>query len=68
MINTATERDIKVWIGNLAIDARYGIVFAQLITQGKNHGVHPFVVQLRDSLYHKPLPGLLIGDMGAKVG
>jgi acyl-CoA oxidase len=28
IINTTTERDIKIWIGNLAKDATYGVVFA----------------------------------------
>ena len=32
VINTPTERDIKIWIGNLAKDTTYGIVFAKLIT------------------------------------
>ncbi|TNV82531.1 hypothetical protein FGO68_gene5494 [Halteria grandinella] len=68
VINTPTDNDIKVWIGNLAKDARYALLWARLITQGKDHGVHPFVIQIRDSIYHKPLPGLLIGDMGMKVG
>jgi acyl-CoA oxidase len=68
VFNTPTERDMKVWIGNLAKDATYAIVFARLITQGKDQGVHPFVIQIRDKLYHRPLPGLLIGDMGAKIG
>jgi acyl-CoA oxidase len=68
VINTPTERDIKIWIGNLAKDTTYGIVFAKLITQGKDQGVHPFLVQLRDTVFHRPLPGLLIGDMGAKTG
>jgi acyl-CoA oxidase len=68
VINTPTERDIKVWIGNLAKDATYALVWARLITKGKDYGVHPFVVQIRDRVYHKPFPGLLIGDMGMKVG
>ena len=68
VINTPTDNDIKVWIGNLAKDATYALVWARLITQGKDHGVHPFVIQIRDKLYHKPFPGLLIGDMGSKVG
>lgn len=67
-INTPTEKDIKIWIGNLAKDSTYCLVWARLITQGKDHGVHPFVIQIRDKVYHRPLPGLLIGDMGAKVG
>jgi acyl-CoA oxidase len=59
---------MKVWIGNLGKDATYGVVFAKLITQGRDHGVHPFLVQLRDKVFHRPMPGLLIGDMGSKVG
>lgn len=31
-------------------------------------GVHVFIVPLRDPKSHKPLPGLTIGDCGAKVG
>jgi acyl-CoA oxidase len=44
VINTPSERDMKIWIGNLAKDATYGIVFAKLITLGKDYGVHPFIV------------------------
>lgn len=68
IVNTPTDRDIKIWIGNLAKDGTYGVLFAKLITQGKDHGVHPFLIQIRDKVFHRPLPGLLIGDMGAKTG
>ena len=44
VFNTPSERDMKVWIGNLAKDATYGLVFARLVTQGKDLGVHPFIV------------------------
>ena len=37
--------------------ANYAIVVAQLHTKGVCHGIHPFVVQLRDEETHKPLPG-----------
>ena len=52
----------------MAKDATYAIVFARLITQDKDEGVHPFLIQIRDKISHKPLPGLLIGDMGSKIG
>lgn len=39
--------------------ANYAVVSAQLRTNGKNHGMHAFLVQLRDLQTHKPLPGLL---------
>lgn len=59
---------MKFWIGNLAKSAHVGVVFAQLITQGKKQGVHAFVVELRNRKTHQPLPGILIGDCGAKIG
>ena len=43
------------------------IVFAQLIIKGKRHGVHAFVVQIRDK-DHKPVPGVEVGDIGPKMG
>ena len=33
------------------------VVMAQLIVDGKNHGMHPFVCLLRDVETHQPLPG-----------
>jgi acyl-CoA oxidase len=43
------------------------VVFAQLITQGKNHGVHAWLVPIRDE-NGDPMPGVTIGDDGAKAG
>ena len=37
--------------------ANYAVVMAQLHTNGKAEGPHPFLVQLRDSETHHPLPG-----------
>ena len=37
--------------------ANYAVVMAQLHTQGKCEGPHPFMVQLRDEETHEPLPG-----------
>jgi acyl-CoA oxidase len=37
--------------------ANYAIVVAQLYTQGECHGIHPFIVQLRDEKTHRPMPG-----------
>lgn len=48
--------------------ANYAVVVAQLYTQGKCHGIHPFIVQLRDEETHMPLPGIIIGEIGAKLG
>jgi len=35
----------------------HAVVYARLITQGVDHGVHPFIVQLRSLEDHSPLPG-----------
>ena len=37
--------------------ATHAIVVARLITKGQDHGVHPFIVQIRSLEDHKPLPG-----------
>jgi len=41
---------------------------AQLYSLGKNHGVQPFVMQLRDEETYKPLRGIEIGEIGNKIG
>lgn len=38
-----------------------------MIIDGKNYGVKPFVVQLRDPETFALLPGINIGDCGAKM-
>lgn len=48
--------------------ANYAVVVAQLYTKGQNHGIHPFIVQLRDEETHMPLPGIKIGEIGSKMG
>ena len=35
----------------------HAVVVAKLITKGKDHGIHHFVVQLRSLEDHTPLPG-----------
>jgi acyl-CoA oxidase len=57
----------KDYIGNAAEDGRMAVVFAQLITQGTNHGVHAFLVPIRDA-DGSPCPGVTIGDDGPKAG
>lgn len=41
---------------------------ARLFTQGKDYGMHAFIVPIRDLETHKPLPGITIGDIGPKFG
>ncbi|GBC06010.1 hypothetical protein RclHR1_06560001 [Rhizophagus clarus] len=58
----------KWWIGGLGRTATHAIVMAQLKSNGKDHGPHPFIVQIRDLETHLPLPGITIGDIGPKFG
>lgn len=48
--------------------SNYAVVIAQLYTQGKCHGIHPFIVQLRDEETNMPLRGIKIGEIGCKLG
>lgn len=67
VLNTPTLRSIKWWPGTLGKVATHAIVYAQLIIDGKEYGVHSFMVQIRDENHH-PLPGIELGDLGAKLG
>ncbi|XP_049873454.1 probable peroxisomal acyl-coenzyme A oxidase 1 [Pectinophora gossypiella] len=68
VLHSPTLTAYKWWPGGLAHTANYCIVMAQLYTKGKCHGIHPFIVQLRDEETHMPLPGIKVGEIGAKLG
>jgi len=67
-INSPTLTSSKWWIGSLGRTANHAIVMAQLIVDGKNHGPHPFIVQIRDMETHLPLENIHVGDIGPKFG
>ncbi|KAJ8436311.1 hypothetical protein Cgig2_005235 [Carnegiea gigantea] len=54
-----------LWPGAIAKVATHGIVYAHLILDGQDHGVHGKLRSLDD---HLPLPGITIGDIGMKFG
>ena len=66
IIHTPGENDNKEYIGN-ALHSTMASVFAQLIVDGKNHGVHAILVTIRDE-QHKLMPGVTIVDNGYKLG
>jgi acyl-CoA oxidase len=66
-LHTPHQAARKDYIGNAAKDGRMAVVFAQLITQGTNHGVHAWLVPIRDE-NGNPCPGVTIGDDGPKAG
>jgi len=67
VIHTPTEADRKDWIGNAAVHGQAAVVFAQLITSDDNHGVHAFVVPIRNE-NGQVLEGVRIEDVGHKLG
>jgi acyl-CoA oxidase len=66
-LHTPHEGARKDYIGNAAEDGRMAVVFAQLVTQGRRHGVHAWLVPIRDE-QGDPVPGVTIGDDGPKAG
>lgn len=68
ILNSPTLTSYKWWPGGLGHSANCAIVVAQLYSQGKCHGIHPFIVQLRDEETHMPLKGIVIGEIGCKLG
>jgi acyl-CoA oxidase len=67
VVHTPDEDARKDYIGNAARDGRMAAVFAQLITQGRSHGVHCILVPIRGD-DGRPLPGVRIEDCGHKMG
>lgn len=50
IINTPTTVAQKYWITNSAVHAKWSAVFAQLLIDGKNHGIHGFLVRIRNEV------------------
>ncbi|MBV8417017.1 MAG: acyl-CoA dehydrogenase family protein, partial [Verrucomicrobia bacterium] len=67
VLDSPTYSAGKNFIGNAADDGRLATVFAQLEVNGQKHGVHAFVVPIRDE-HGIPFPGVTIEDNGLKMG
>ena len=57
----------RYWITNGAQHAKHCVVFAQLHSEGQNHGIHGVLVRIRDDSL-KTMPGVTVEDMGYKMG
>jgi acyl-CoA oxidase len=68
VINTPFRGAWKDYLGNAAKDGIACTLFAQLITNGVNHGVHCFYVPIRDAATGEFLPGIGGEDDGLKGG
>ena len=67
VVHTPSESARKEWIGNAALHAKMATVFAQLVVDGKVHGVHAILVRIRDD-EGNPAKGVRLGDCGYKLG
>lgn len=71
-IHSPTLTAAKWWNGSLGRTANHAIIVAQLMLpkNGKlvSFGPHQFVAQIRDMKTNKALEGLVIGDIGTKLG
>lgn len=68
IINTPNAKAQKYWITNGAIHAHYAIVFARLINEGVDEGLHGFLVNIRDEKDLSVKEGCRVWDMGMKIG
>lgn len=68
VLNSPDFQAAKCWAGGLGQASTYGVVYAQLIIDDVLHGLHAFVVPLRNSKTLIPYEGIKIGDMGEKLG
>lgn len=68
IIHTPSLTATKWWIGMAGQTATHTIALCQLIIDGKRHGLHWFIVPLRNREDGRLCPGVSVGDVGAKMG
>lgn len=68
ILNSPTVSSLKWWVGGLGVICTHALIQAVLIIGSQNHGPHLFIVQIRSLVDHSPMPGVEVGDIGAKFG
>jgi acyl-CoA oxidase len=64
-IHSPTLTSLKFWPTGM-FASTHAMVFAQLLINGQNHGLHGFMVQLRQS-DGTTMPGVELGEIGPKL-
>lgn len=67
VVNSPSKAAGKDWIGNAACHGRLATVFARLIVEGEDHGVHAMLVPIRND-DGTLASGVTIEDRGLKLG
>lgn len=68
VIHSPTTTSTKFWPGDLGRYSSHAVVFARLKIDGKDYGVHAFIMQVRDLNTWKHCQGVRSGDIGPKFG
>ncbi|MCM0621511.1 acyl-CoA dehydrogenase family protein [Nocardioides bruguierae] len=66
VVHTPEASATKDYIGNAAAHGTMAAVFAQLVVDGEEHGVHAVLVPIR--VDGEPAPGVTLTDDGPKLG
>ena len=67
VFHSPTITATKWWIGGLGLVSTHALIVARLILKGQDFGPHAFLIQLRNTKTHEPLPGIDVGDIGPKM-